>query len=94
LIVIVSQGGTFGMAVAVAVVIGVVQAIDGMFITPRIIGERAGVHPVVVIASVIAFGDLFGILGILIAVPVVDIVSASFQMALPYYRNSPFYRQG
>jgi len=93
IVVIISQGGTLTMILAVGIVIALVQAIDGMLITPRIIGERAGIHPVIVIASVISFGDWFGILGIVIAVPVVAIVSAVIHIALPYYRNSPFYKR-
>jgi predicted PurR-regulated permease PerM len=91
-IVIISQGESFTMLAAVAIVIGIVQAIDGMLITPRIIGERAGIHPVVVIASVIAFGDWFGLLGIIIAVPVVAIGVANLQKALPYYQSSPYFK--
>ncbi|MFW7377878.1 MAG: AI-2E family transporter [Oligoflexus sp.] len=93
IIVIISQGGTYAMVLAVAIVIISVQAIDGMFVTPRIIGERAGIHPVIVIASVIAFGDWFGLLGVVIAVPVVAMISAGMQIALPYYRNSPFFQR-
>lgn len=93
IVVIISQDGTFGMVLAVGIVIATVQAIDGMLITPRIIGERAGIHPVIVIASVISFGDWFGILGIVIAVPVVAIVSAAIQIALPYYRSSHFFSE-
>ncbi len=91
-IVIISQGGGIAMIVAVAIVIVVVQALDGMFITPRVIGDKAGLHPVVVIASVVSFGDWFGIFGILFAVPAVAIVSSIVQMAIPYYLNSPFYK--
>ena len=92
LLVILGQGEGWGAVVAVIAVISIVQALDGAFITPRIIGDRAGIHPIIVIASVVSFGDWFGILGIIVAVPVVAILSASFQMALPYYRNSPYYR--
>lgn len=90
-IVIISQSDSLGMMVGVGIVIAIVQAIDGMVITPRIIGDRAGIHPVLVIASVISFGDWFGIFGIVIAVPVVAVVFASLQEAIPYYKNSPFY---
>lgn len=92
IIVLVSQGGTISLLLAVLVVIACVQAIDGMLITPRVIGERAGIHPVIVIASVISFGDWFGILGVIIAVPMVAMTSAALQIALPYYKNSPYYR--
>ena len=94
IIVILGKGGSMGMILAVFIVIAIVQSLDGALITPRIIGERAGIHPVVVIASVFAFGDWFGLLGIVLAVPVVAIVASAVQMSLPYYRSSPFFRRG
>ncbi len=93
LVVIITQHGGVGELIAVCGVFLVVQVLDGMFITPRIIGERAGLHPGVVIASVIAFGDWFGFVGILIAVPVVAIIKVVLQASLPYYRLSHFYHQ-
>lgn len=92
IIVIISQGAGGAEILAVAIVIVIVQVLDGMLITPRVIGEKAGLHPVVVIASVVSFGDWFGILGILFAVPAVAVVSSIVQMAIPYYLNSPFYK--
>ncbi|NRA67056.1 MAG: AI-2E family transporter [Pseudobacteriovorax sp.] len=92
IIVVLGQGEGLSMIFGVFVVILIVQALDGMLITPRIIGEKAGLHPVVVIASVVAFGDWFGILGILFAVPSVAILLSIVQMAIPYYLNSPFFR--
>lgn len=91
LIVIITQTSGFGQLVGVLVVFLVVQVMDGMIITPRIIGERAGLHPGVVIGSVIAFGDWFGFVGILIAVPVVAILKVLVQISFPYYRLTPFY---
>ena len=92
IIVVLGQGEGLSMIFGVFVVILIVQALDGMLITPRIIVEKAGLHPVVVIASVVAFGDWFGILGILFAVPSVAILLSIVQMAIPYYLNSPFFR--
>lgn len=92
LLVVLGQGDGLTMIFAVMLVILLVQALDGMIITPKVIGERAGLHPIIVIASVIAFGDWFGMLGILFAVPSVAILFSLIQMAVPYYLNSPFYR--
>lgn len=91
-VVLLGQGGSLGMFAAVAIVIMAVQAIDGMFVTPQIIGDRAGIHPVIVIASVISFGDWFGILGVLLAVPIIAMMASAVQMAIPYYYSSPFYK--
>jgi predicted PurR-regulated permease PerM len=90
-IVVLTQGAGIPVFVAVLGVIAVVQSLDGMIITPRIIGDRAGLHPIVVIASVFAFGSWFGLLGILLAVPCVAAVVVAAQICLPYVRSSPFF---
>ncbi len=82
----------FGQLFGIGLVFLVVQTLDGMFITPKVLGEKAGLHPLVVIMSVIAFGDLFGFFGVLIAIPLVAIVRTLFILALPFYRASRFYR--
>lgn len=92
LVVLIGQGSSLALLMGVVIVVITVQVIDGMLITPRIIGERAGIHPVIVIVSVITSGDWFGILGVLLAVPIVAVLVSSLQMALPYYYQSPFYK--
>ena len=53
----------------VAVVFIVAQAIEGMLLTPLLVGDRIGLHPVAVIFAVLAGGQLFGFIGILLALP-------------------------
>lgn len=53
----------------VAVVYGIGQVIEGFFLTPRLVGERIGLHPLVVIFALLAFGQLFGFVGVLVALP-------------------------
>jgi len=53
----------------VALVFLVVQVIEGAFLTPRLVGERVGLHPVWVLFAVFAGGEVMGFLGVLIAVP-------------------------
>lgn len=91
-IVIVTQQGSLALFLGVLIVIVVVQSIDGMIVTPRIIGERAGLHPIVVIASVFSFGSWFGMVGVLLAVPLVAASVVALQICQPYLKNSPFYR--
>lgn len=55
---------------SVALVFMVVQTIEGGFLTPRLVGERVGLHPVWVLFAVMAGGEIMGFLGVLIAVPV------------------------
>ncbi len=52
------------------VVLGSGQLLESMLITPRLVGERIGLHPVAVIFALLAFGQLFGFIGILLALPV------------------------
>jgi predicted PurR-regulated permease PerM len=56
--------------VAVAVVYGLGQVIESFFLTPQLVGERIGMHPLLVIFSLLAFGHLFGFVGVLVALPV------------------------
>ncbi|SDY31256.1 AI-2E family transporter [Nitrosomonas sp. Nm58] len=51
-------------------VFGVGQLLEGMLITSWLVGERIGLHPVVVIFALLAFGQLFGFIGILLALPI------------------------
>ncbi|MDT8363412.1 MAG: AI-2E family transporter [Nitrosomonas sp.] len=55
---------------AVWLVLGSGQLLESMLITPRLVGERIGLHPVAVIFALLAFGHLFGFIGILLALPV------------------------
>ena len=82
-----------GQVVGLLVVIAVVQSLDGMFITPRIIGERVGLHPAVVIVSVLAFGSSFGFWGVILAIPAVALFKALWIAATPYYFATRAYRQ-
>lgn len=67
------------------------QIVDGMFITPKFIGGRVGLHPGIVILSVIAFGSLMGFWGILLAIPIVAIAKVIIENAVPYYLDSSIY---
>lgn len=81
----------FGQLFFVAGVIGAVQALDGMLITPRVIGERLGVHPLLVIITVIGFADFWGFWGVLLAVPTIAVVKVLLLVLRPYYENSSAY---
>ena len=54
----------------VAIVYSLGQAIESFVLTPYLVGERIGLHPVVVIFALMAFGQLFGFVGVLVALPV------------------------
>ncbi len=61
------------LALETVAVLFLVQQIDSIFITPRIVGVSVGLHPLVVIFSLLAGAELFGVLGMLVAVPLVAV---------------------
>ena len=72
----------------ILVVFGVGQALEGMVLTPLLVGDRIGLHPVAVIFAVMAGGQLFGFVGILIALAVAAVTMVLLRHApvLPAYR--------
>ena len=92
-LVLVSYGTGLAQVAGVVGVFVVVQALDGAFITPTVIGERIGLHPVAIILSVLALGDWLGFWGILLAIPVAALVKVLFESLLPYYRASRAYQR-
>jgi predicted PurR-regulated permease PerM len=63
------QFGPGNALIAVLVLYGVGQLLEGFVLTPRLVGERIGLHPVAVLFSLMVFGQLFGFFGILLAFP-------------------------
>jgi predicted PurR-regulated permease PerM len=70
-----------------------VQAAEGWIITPNLVGNRVGINPVMALLALLLFGQLFGLLGMLIAVPVVAVLKILGKMVLEMYRDSSFYRE-
>ena len=74
------------------------QVLESYVITPRLVGERVGLHPVAVIFALAAFGQLFGFVGVLLAVPLAVPLAAILLVALRelrgVYEASAFYRGG
>jgi predicted PurR-regulated permease PerM len=79
--------------VGVAVVYGLGQVIEGFFLTPRLVGQRIGLHPVSVIFALLAFGQLFGFVGVLLALPMSAVLLVAIRRALAAYRASPLFLQ-
>lgn len=82
----------FGQLALVYGVFLVVQGLEGWVITPRVVGESVGLSPFVVIVAVLAFGELFGFVGVLLAVPLAAILKILLRVALEAYQRSSFYR--
>ena len=66
---------------------------DELFLTlaPKLVGESVGLHPVWLIFALLAFGYLFGFLGLLIAVPLAAAIGVLMRFALRQYLASPVY---
>lgn len=79
--------------IAVAVIYSLGQVLESFFLTPRLVGERIGLHPVTVIFALLAFGQLFGFAGVLLALPATAVVSVALRHLRAQYVSSSFYRQ-
>lgn len=80
-----------GPLIAVGLVILVIQILEGYVITPKIVGEKVGLSPVTVIIVLLLGGELFGLLGILLALPVAGIIRVLLPDMIAYYKATPFY---
>jgi predicted PurR-regulated permease PerM len=78
--------------VMVLLVFAVGQTAEGMYLTPKLVGDRIGLHPVTVIFAVLAGGQLFGFLGILLALPIAAAINVLVRNLLHRYRQSGLYQ--
>ncbi|MBP2314014.1 AI-2E family transporter [Azospirillum soli] len=79
----------------VGIVVGIFlfgQAVEGNVLTPKLVGEKVGLHAVWVIFALLAGGSLFGFVGVLLAVPVAAVIGVLTRFALRQYLASPYYR--
>lgn len=77
--------------VPVAIVFIIGQSLEGMVLTPMLVGDKIGLHPVAVMFAVLAGGQLFGFLGILLALPVASVIMVLLRHVHDLYRYSDFY---
>ena len=85
------QFGDWQHVAGVLVVFGIGQVIESYWLTPQLVGDRIGLHPVAVIFAVLAGGQLFGFLGMLLALPVAAIVNVLLRYAQERYTHSRLY---
>ncbi|MEK7843397.1 MAG: AI-2E family transporter [Pseudomonadota bacterium] len=74
------------------VVFAVGQLLEGMVVTPWLVGDRIGLHPVMVIFALLAFGQLFGFFGLLLALPVSAALLVWLRHARTHYLQSDLYK--
>jgi len=75
----------------ILIVFGVGQAIEGMLLSPLLVGDRIGLHPVAVIFAVMAGGQLFGFVGVLVALPVAAVIVVLLRHIHESYLKSNLY---
>ena len=82
------QFAAWKAALMVAVVFGLGQLLEGFVLTPRLVGERIGLHPLAVIFALLAFGQIFGFVGVLVALPASAILLVCLRRARQRYLAS------
>ncbi len=85
------QFHSFLSLIPVLIVFGVGQFISDFFLTPALVGDRIGLHPVAVMFAVLAGGHLFGFFGILLALPVAAVIAVVLRHAHDEYLQSRLY---
>ena len=78
--------------VMVAVVYGIGQVVESFYLTPRMVGERIGLHPLAVIFALLAFGQVFGFVGVLIALPLSAVLLVAIRRIMQRYLISKLYK--
>jgi predicted PurR-regulated permease PerM len=84
--------GPSKVLIMITVVYGSGQLLEGFFLTPRLVGERIGLHPLAVIFALLAFGQLFGFVGVLVALPASAVLLVAIRRMRARYSESRFYR--
>jgi predicted PurR-regulated permease PerM len=84
--------GEWGWIAAVAGVFMIGQVIEGNVLTPKLVGDSVGLHPVWLILALSVFGALFGFVGMLVAVPVAAALGVIVRFVIEQYRDSRLYR--
>ena len=86
------QFASLHAVVAVAVVYGAGQWLESFVLTPRLVGERIGLNPLAVLFALLAFGHLFGFVGVLVALPLSAVTLVALRRLESAYRSSRLYR--
>jgi predicted PurR-regulated permease PerM len=89
---VILQFGFGSELIWVLAIFGVGQFLEGFFLTPRLVGERIGLHPVAVLFALIIFGKLFGFFGVLLALPASAVSLVLIQFGWSLYIKSSWYQ--
>ncbi len=80
------------MLLLVGLVFGIGQVLESTVLTPILVGDRIGLHPVAVIFALMAGGQIAGFVGVLVALPVSAVVMVFVRHAMAYYRSTELYQ--
>jgi predicted PurR-regulated permease PerM len=86
------DGGGMARMLGVVAVFIIVQSVEGYYLTPKLLGGSLDLHPMWVLIGLMIGGSLFGILGIILAVPVIAIAKVALDFLEELYQESDFYR--
>ena len=93
LLMAVLEGMGMGTVLGVVLLFAIVPVIDTSVLSPNIVGERVGLPPLTVIIAILVFGQLFGVVGILLAVPVSAVLRVLLSESVRAYHESEYYRR-
>ena len=91
MILVVTQYGTLPKILEVIAVFLIGQFLEGNFLTPKLVGENIGLHPVWVMFALLSGGVLLGLLGMIIAVPAAAIIGVLLRYLIEHYKQSRIY---
>ena len=83
--------GDWNTILLVVGIFAVGQLIEGNFLTPKLVGNSVGLHPVSLLLALSIFGSIFGLVGMIVAVPVAASIGVIFRFLINQYRNSQVY---
>src|SRR6185369_12783903 len=89
-----AQYGDWLHLILVLVVFTVGHLLEGYVLVPRLVGEKIGLHPVAVIFAILSGGELFGFLGVLLALPLASVAMVVLRYLHEQYRDSALYHTG
>lgn len=75
----------------IAAIFAIGQICEGNYLTPKIVGEKVGIHPAWLIFGMLAGGSLLGLIGVILAVPLTAIINVMVQFAIQQYESSEYY---
>jgi predicted PurR-regulated permease PerM len=86
------QFGNFTSVAFVGLVFVLGHLLEHLYLTPKLVGNRIGLHPVAVIFAVLAGGKLFGLLGIVLALPIAAVIRVWLRFLIKHYHESALYQ--